>query len=98
MFHQSTFQVQLGLCQFRSTRLRVAVFAMLLTGVFVEAVGNEPVALGLGVVALLLRPKFMPSEPARIRVAIRPRLIKHFRLRHFSSTLQAKSKRLPPWY
>lgn len=47
---------------------------------FVEAVGNEPVALGLAVVALLLRPKLVPSELARIRVAIRRRLIKHFRL------------------
>jgi hypothetical protein len=48
--------------------------------VFVEAVGNEPVALGLAVVALLLRPKLVPSELARIRVAIRRRLNKHFRL------------------
>jgi len=48
--------------------------------VFVEVVGDEPIALGLAVVALLLRPKLVPSELARIRVGIRWQLIKHFRL------------------
>jgi hypothetical protein len=48
--------------------------------VFVEVVGDESIALGLAVVALLLRPKLVPSELARIRVAIRRQLIKHFRL------------------
>ena len=79
MFRQLISLAQQVPCPSRSIPIPVAASGKTQIVVSAEAVEVEPIALGVAVVALLLHPKLMPSELARISVAIRWRLIKYFR-------------------